>query len=130
MFERLWQAKRVLVTGVAGFLGSFVVREPKKRQAAERYSAGAPINLGSGMEISIRDLVHLIARLARFEGEILWDASKLGGQPRRCADISKAEQPFGFEARTSFEQGLRSTISWNETVFGQWHDAETRARHE
>lgn len=87
--------------------------------AAERYNASEPVNLGSGMEISIRDLVHLIARLAGFQGEILWDSSKPDGQPRRCADTSKAEQLFGFRAYTSLEEGLRSTITWYETVLGQ-----------
>jgi GDP-L-fucose synthase len=87
--------------------------------AAERYNASLPVNLGSGMEISIRDLVRLIARLARFQGEIVWDTSKPDGQPRRCADTSKAARLFGFKAHTSFEEGLRSTISWYETVFGR-----------
>lgn len=87
--------------------------------AAERYNASEPVNLGSGMEISIRDLVRLIARLARFQGEIVWDTSKPDGQPRRCADTSKAARLFGFKAHTSFEEGLRSTISWYETVFGR-----------
>ncbi len=80
--------------------------------AAERYNASDPVNLGSGMEISIQDLVHLIARLTGFQGEIVWDASKPDGQPRRCLDTSKAEQLFGFRAQTSFEEGLRKTIEW------------------
>ncbi len=87
--------------------------------AAERYNASEPVNLGSGMEISIRDLVHLIARLVGFQGEILWDRSKPDGQPRRCADTSKAQKLFGFKAHTSFEEGLRSTITWYETVWDQ-----------
>jgi GDP-L-fucose synthase len=80
--------------------------------AAERYDASDPVNLGSGMEISIKDLVYLIARLTGFEGEIIWDTSKPDGQPRRCLDTSKAERLFGFRARTPFEEGLRKTIEW------------------
>jgi GDP-L-fucose synthase len=82
--------------------------------AAERYDGSEPVNVGSGMEISIRDLVHLIARLTRFEGEIVWDASKPDGQPRRCLDTSRAEQLFGFRARTRFEDGLRRAVEWYE----------------
>ena len=78
--------------------------------AAERYEGSEPVNVGSGMEISIRDLVHLIARLTRFEGEIVWDASKPDGQPRRCLDTSRAEQLFGFRAETRFDDGLRRTV--------------------
>jgi GDP-L-fucose synthase len=84
--------------------------------ATERYEAGVPINLGSGMEISIKDLVHLIARLTGFEGEIRWDTGKPDGQPRRCLDVSKARQVFGFQAKTDFCEGLASTIRWYRRV--------------
>ena len=80
--------------------------------AAERYNESQPVNLGSGMEISIKDLVSLIARLTGFEGEVVWDDSKPDGQPRRCLDTSKAEQLFGFKATTAFEEGLRKTVEW------------------
>ena len=80
--------------------------------AAERYDESDPVNLGSDMEISIKDLVHLIARLAGFEGEIVWDTSRPDGQPRRALDTSKARQFFGFQARIPFEEGLRRTIEW------------------
>jgi GDP-L-fucose synthase len=66
----------------------------------------------SGFEISIKELVELIAKLTAFKGEILWDASKLDGQPRRTLDTSKAENEFEFKARTSLEEGLRKTINW------------------
>ena len=66
------------------------------------------------MEISIKDLVHLIARLTGSGGEIVWDTSKPDGQPRRCLDTSKAERLFGFSAKTPFEVGLRRTIQWYE----------------
>ena len=69
-------------------------------------------SMGSGREIRIRDLVHLIARLTGFEGEIVWDSSKPDGQPRRCLDTRRAERLFGFKAKTPFEEGLRRTIQW------------------
>jgi GDP-L-fucose synthase len=81
-------------------------------QAAERHNQSDAVNLGSGMEISIRDLVNLIARLTEFQGEIVWDSTKPDGQPRRCLDTSKAERMFGFRASTAFEEGLRRTIEW------------------
>ncbi len=84
--------------------------------ASERYDGDAPVNLGSGMEIAIRDLVRQIARLVGVEPEIVWDGSKPDGQPRRCLDISRAERLFGFRARTSLESGLRRTIDWYERV--------------
>ena len=70
------------------------------------------MNLGAGFEISIRDLADLIVKLTGFQGEILWDATKPDGQPRRKLDVSLAEQEFGFRAHTSFEEGLRKTIDW------------------
>ncbi|MFA6560964.1 MAG: GDP-L-fucose synthase [Verrucomicrobiia bacterium] len=82
--------------------------------AAERYNHPNPVNLGSGAEISIHDLTILIARLARFTGEIRWDPTKPDGQPRRCLDTQRAEKEFGFRASTPFETGLRETIAWYE----------------
>ncbi len=78
--------------------------------ATEWYNESEPVNLGSGMEISIKDLVYLIARLTGFEGKVVWDDSKPDGQPRRCLETSKAEQLFGFKAETLFEEGLRKTV--------------------
>jgi GDP-L-fucose synthase len=80
--------------------------------AAERYNGPEPFNLGSGQEIQIKELAGLIARLTGYEGDILWDTSKPNGQPRRSLDTSRAEQYFGFRARTPLEQGLRQTIDW------------------
>jgi GDP-L-fucose synthase len=80
--------------------------------AAETYDGPAPVNLGSGREISIKNLVTLIARLTGFAGRIEWDASKPDGQPRRCLDVQRARTLFGFQAQTSFEDGLRETIEW------------------
>lgn len=80
--------------------------------AAERYDGTEPVNLGAGFEISIKDLVELIAKLTGFEGKIVWDSSKPDGQPRRCLDTSRAKEYFGFEAHTNFEEGLKKTIDW------------------
>ncbi len=80
--------------------------------AAERYNGAEPVNLGSGMEISIKDLALLIARLSGYSGEFVWDTSKPNGQPRRALDVSRAEQSFGFRAGMPFEEGLRRTIDW------------------
>jgi len=79
---------------------------------AERYDGREPVNLGVGREITIRELVELIARLTRFDGEIRWDPTKPDGQPRRALDTSRARERFGFSARTSFEEGLRSAIEF------------------
>jgi len=80
--------------------------------ATRHYSGTEPVNLGVGREITIRDLVGLIARLTGFRGEIVWDASKPDGQPRRCLEVSRAEREFCFKAETDFEEGLRRTIQW------------------
>ncbi len=80
--------------------------------AAERYSGSEPFNLGSGQEISIKNLAETIARLTGFEGQIVWDTSKPNGQPRRALDTNRAEQYFGFRAQTPLEEGLRRTIEW------------------
>lgn len=80
--------------------------------AAERYDGAEPVNLGSGREIRIKDLVHLIAREAGFTGDIVWDASKPDGQPRRLLDTTRAAEAFGFRARTDFVDGVRRTIAW------------------
>ena len=80
--------------------------------ATQKYNKSDPINIGAGFEISIYDLVILIAKLTGFKGEIVWDADKPDGQPRRCLDTTRAKVEFGFQARTSFEQGLKKTIRW------------------
>ena len=80
--------------------------------AAEKYDKAGPVNIGSGFEISIKDLVKLICKLMNYKGEINWDSSKPDGQPRRCLDTSKAKSEFGFSAQTNFENGLKSTIDW------------------
>jgi len=80
--------------------------------ASELYNKSEPVNLGSGVEISIRDLVNLIAKYTGFEGKISWDTAQPNGQPRRCLDTSRAEREFGFRAKMDFAEGLRKTISW------------------
>lgn len=80
--------------------------------AAERMETPIPINLGTGQEISIRELVALIARLCDFHGEVRWDPTKPDGQPRRRLDVSRAEAMLGWRAKVSFEEGLRRTIRW------------------
>jgi GDP-L-fucose synthase len=80
--------------------------------ATERYDSPEPVNIGVGKEITIRDLVELIAQVTDFTGEIVWDTSKPDGQPRRVLDTTRAEREFGFQATTSFEDGLRTTVDW------------------
>jgi GDP-L-fucose synthase len=80
--------------------------------AAEKYNGSDPVNLGSGFEISIKDLYGMIARLTGYKGRLVWDASKPNGQPRRGLDVTRAEKHFGFRAQTNFEEGLRRTIEW------------------
>lgn len=80
--------------------------------ASEYYNDSQPINLGSGQEISIKELVGTISRLTGFSGHLVWDTSKPNGQPRRVLDTQKAEDFFGFRAQTNFEDGLRQTIDW------------------
>jgi GDP-L-fucose synthase len=80
--------------------------------ATQKYDASEPVNIGSGMEITIKDLLNLIAELTGFRGDIVWDSSKPDGQPRRSLDVTRAKQAFGFEAQTNFRAGLYKTIDW------------------
>ena len=91
--------------------------------ATELYSDPEPVNLGSGNEISIRQLVATVAELTGFRGEIIWDTSRPNGQPRRCLDTSRARQRFGFEATTSLEDGLHRTVEWYEAHRGSHQPA-------
>ena len=84
--------------------------------ATGKYNKSDPVNLGSGFEISIKELVELIAELAGFEGEIKWDITKPDGQPRRCLDVSRAKEEFGFEAEVGFREGLEKTIEWYRRI--------------
>ena len=81
-------------------------------RAAARLSDSNPVNIGSGSEISIRDLAQLIARVTGFEGRLVWDATQPDGQPRRCLDVTRARTLLGWSATTPFEEGLRRTVAW------------------
>jgi GDP-L-fucose synthase len=85
-------------------------------EAAERYESPEPVNLGSGREVTIRELVEVICALCRFRGVVRWDATKPNGQPRRCLDTTRARAAFGFTASTDFRAGLAETIAWYEGV--------------
>jgi len=80
--------------------------------AAEKYNGSEPVNLGSGYEISIRDLAEMIQRLTGFEGKLAWQTDKPNGQPRRGMDVSRAKEYFGWQAQVPFEEGMRRTIEW------------------
>ncbi len=83
--------------------------------ATEGYDDPEPVNIGAGFEITIRELVLLIKELTGYKGEIRWDTTKPDGQPRRRLDVSRARERVGFEAQTSFREGLRDTIRWYES---------------
>jgi len=80
--------------------------------ATQKYEKEEPVNIGSGQEITIRDLVTRIVKLTGFRGAVHWDSGKPDGQPRRCLDVRRAEKEFGFRAGTDFDTGLRNTIEW------------------
>lgn len=85
--------------------------------ATEKYNQPDPINLGTGKEITIKDLTNLIAEITGYDGRIIWDTKKPDGQPRRCLDTTKAKREFGFETKTNFREGLKKTIKWYEAEF-------------
>jgi GDP-L-fucose synthase len=93
--------------------------------AAERYDKAEPVNLGSSTEISIRDLVTLIAKVTGFKGEIVWDSTKPDGQPRRKLNVDRARREFGFESKVTFEEGLKNTIDWFESSRAEVRPART-----
>lgn len=80
--------------------------------ATEKYDSIEPVNIGSGQEVSIKELVNLICRLTGFKGEIRWDTTRLDGQPRRVLNVSQAKKEFGFKAKTNLKTGLKKTINW------------------
>jgi GDP-L-fucose synthase len=80
--------------------------------ATDRYCGAEPVNLGSGLEVSMLELITVIAELVGFRGEIVWDAAMPNGQPRRCLDVSRAAELFGFRATTDFREGLARTVAW------------------
>lgn len=109
--------KQITVWGTGKATREFLYVDDAARgivMAAEKYNSSEPVNLGAGFEISIKNLVELIATLTKFKGKIVWDADKPDGQPRRCLDTSRARKEFGFQAKVSFETGLKKTIAWYE----------------
>jgi GDP-L-fucose synthase len=107
--------KQIVAWGTGQVSREFLYVEDAARAivlATERYDQSEPVNIGSGMEITIKALLELIVELIGFQGNIVWDASKPDGQPRRSLDISRAWQAFGFQAQTDFREGLRKTIDW------------------
>jgi GDP-L-fucose synthase len=80
--------------------------------AAENYNGDQPVNLGSGYEISIKDLVEMIVRMTGFEGKLIWQTDQPNGQPRRGLDVSRAKELFGWSAKVPFEEGMKRTIEW------------------
>lgn len=80
--------------------------------AAEHYEGSLPVNLGTGEEVTIRNLATMIAEEAGYTGQIMWDTTKPNGQPRRCLDVSRAEQLFGFHAKHALRDGLKKTMQW------------------
>ncbi len=94
------------------------------RLATERYNKSEPINIGSGMEISIRQLAEQIKKVVGYKGEIVWDTTKPNGQPRRCLDVSKAKTEFGFSANVTFPMGLSLTYDWFKKNYAQIEERE------
>jgi GDP-L-fucose synthase len=111
-------AQEIVVWGDGSPTREFLYIEDAARGivlASEGYDSAEPVNLGSSFEISIKDLVDLIAEFTSFDGRITWDTSQPNGQPRRKLDTSKAEQRFGFRAKVDFREGLKKTIDWYES---------------
>lgn len=108
-------ADHIVVWGDGSPTREFIYVEDAARGialATERYNQSEPVNIGSGFEISIKDLVEKIAKMTGFTGDIIWDTTKPNGQPRRVLDTSRAKKGFGFEAKTDFDEGLMNTIAW------------------
>ena len=107
--------ERIEVWGTGAASREFLYVEDCARAialATERYDKPEPVNLGAGREISIRELIGLIAEATGFRGKVIWDHTKPDGQPRRCLDVSRAENEFGFRATTGFMEGLLTTVAW------------------
>jgi GDP-L-fucose synthase len=107
--------KQLVVWGTGKATREFLYVEDAARgivMAAEKYDGAAPVNLGSGIETSIKSVAEMIADIAGYKGEIVWDSSRPDGQPRRCVDTSTARQAFGFEAQISLREGLSKTVQW------------------
>jgi GDP-L-fucose synthase len=120
LIRKCWEAKRsrteeILAWGAGTATREFLYVEDAAEAivaAAEKYAKPEPVNLGSGEEISIRELLEQIRLLAGYEGAVRWDATKPDGQPRRCLDTSRAFAEFGWKARMPLQDGLKRTIEW------------------
>ncbi|MEJ7709657.1 MAG: GDP-L-fucose synthase [Pyrinomonadaceae bacterium] len=111
-------AKSIVVWGTGKATREFLYVDDAAEgivMATEAYNGREPVNLGAGREISIKELIDLIALEAGFTGDIIWDTTKPDGQPRRSLDVTRSKELFGFEARTDFVEGLRQTINWYRT---------------
>ncbi len=109
------EEKQVTIWGTGSASREFLYVEDAAEgivEATEKYDKAAPVNLGTGNEVTIKRLVEIIAELTGFQGEIVWDRSKPDGQPRRCLATSRAKEEFGFEAKTDLAVGLKKTIEW------------------
>jgi len=107
--------KEIIAWGTGQVSREFLYVEDCARgivDSMEKYDSPEPMNLGSGREITIKDLTELVAKLVGFEGKITWDSTKPDGQPRRCLDVTRAKQEIGFVSQTSLEDGLKKTIDW------------------
>ena len=120
LIKKVHDAKRadkdsIVVWGSGEVTREFLYVEDAARgivEATVGYDETEPVNLGSGKEISIKDLLSLICNIMEYRGAILWDSSKPDGQPRRLLDVSRAKERFGFEARMPLQEGLKKTIKW------------------
>jgi GDP-L-fucose synthase len=124
LIRKIWSAKQrgddeVEVWGDGSASREFVYVDDAAEAialASERYDGSEPVNIGSGMEITIKELVTVLTGLIGYQGRIRWDTSKPNGQPRRSLDVSRARDSFGFSAQTDFMTGLRHTVEWWESV--------------
>jgi GDP-L-fucose synthase len=110
-----WGASEVVCWGDSSETREFLYVKDAARgivAATERYDQPDPVNLGSGKEISIKDLAKKVADLTGFKGRIVWDTTNPNGQPRRCLDVTRAKECFGFESDTDLDTGLRRTVDW------------------
>jgi GDP-L-fucose synthase len=120
LIRKIWEAKEsgapsVEVWGDGSASREFLFVEDAAEAivlASERYNGAEPVNVGSGMEITIKDLVHVVSELLGYAGEIRWDTTKPNGQPRRSLAVDRASREFGFRAKTDFSIGLRKTVEW------------------
>ena len=116
IYDAIKQKKNeIIVWGDGSATREFFYIEDAARaivMATEKYNKPDPVNIGTGFEISIKQLVNLISKIMKFKGKIVWDKSKPNGQPRRRLDVSKSKKEFGFAAKTKFNQGLKKTINW------------------